>query len=117
MRFEGDDGVADADCRRALAEREKYIYISKNKYIIESPKKGLWLQISTVTHLFLPAASFLAVPGELAAFLGDMTRCSAAAFLALLVFTEELDGDLGVWIDNQDVIQLDEIVFMVQAVQ
>jgi len=61
MRFEGDDGVADADCLRALA-----------------------------------AASFLAEAGELAAFLGDMTLCNAAAFLALLVFTVALDGDLGV---------------------
>ena len=49
-----------------------------------------------------PAASFFAEAGELAAFLGDMTLCSAAAFLALLVFTEELDGDLGVWIDDQN---------------
>ena len=55
--------------------------------------------------------------GELAAFFGDMTRCSAAAFLALLVFTAEFDGDLGVWIDNQDVINIDEIVHMVQSVQ
>ena len=67
--------------------------------------------------MFLPAASFLAVAGELAAFFGDMTRCSAAAFLALLVFTAEFDGDLGVWIDNQDVINIDEIVHMVQSVQ
>ena len=54
----------------------------------------------------IPAASFLAEAGELAAFLGDMTLCNAAAFLALLVFTVALDGDLGVWMDDQNMIQI-----------
>ena len=60
------------------------------------------IEITSRLYSYIPAASFFAEAGELAAFLGDMTLCSAAAFLALLVFTEELDGDLGVWIDDQN---------------